>query len=358
MASKVPEPRAGVDWDNLGFGLTTKETQMLVAKCPGDGAWSDYTLVPYGPLPIEPAATALNYGQSIFEGMKAHRTAKGRIVVFRPEMNAYRLEDGAKRFVIQPIPGKLFLEMVAAVVRANADWVPPAGKGDLYLRPLLFGSGGALGVAPSPEFTMVIYVAPVGKYFASGARLKVESGHQRAAPRGVGSTKAAGNYAPCFEAQAAVKAKGFSDVIYLDAVAGANLEEAASSNLFVLGKDGILRTPKLGTILPGVTRNSILQLASHLANLKAHEGLKGVEETGVTVEMALDATEVVLTGTGAGLSPVAHLADDSRSVDLQLPGPVTTFLQEQLLAIRLEAAPDLFGWLWDVFEEDAEVRLK
>eukprot|EP00434_Breviolum_minutum_P009493 symbB.v1.2.008358.t2/scaffold524.1/size192337/7 len=204
-----PPPRSTVEWDNLGFGLTTKDTNMVVATCPRDGEWNSFKTEPYGALRLEPSATVLNYGQGIFEGLKAFRTSKGRIVLFRPDKNAQRMASGAERFLMPPVPKELFLEMCYEAVRKNADWVPPEGKGALYLRPLLMGSGAGLGVGPSPEFTFVIYVAPVGSYFAGGgARLRVETSHHRAADMGVGYVKAAGNYAPCFLPQKDAKEKG------------------------------------------------------------------------------------------------------------------------------------------------------
>merc|ERR1719253_2168503 len=280
---------------------------MAVARVQRDGSWDTFQLEPYGPLQLEPATTALNYGQSIFEGMKAFRTEAGRIVLFRPEMNARRIAEGAERFMMPPVPDELFVKAAAAVVRANADWVPPVGMGELYLRPVLFGSGAALGVGPSPEYTLVIYAAPVGKYFkANGARMKVETEHHRAAPLGCGDVKAAGNYAPCFASQAAARAAGFSDIVYLDA-AGKYVEEAAASNLFCLGGDGVLRTPSLGTILGGITRLSVLQLARELM-ASGESGLKGVEETSVTLDDIRGAKEAFVTGTGAGVTPIEHIA--------------------------------------------------
>ncbi|CAE8630944.1 unnamed protein product [Polarella glacialis] len=338
---------------------------MVVAKCQKDGEWADFQVQPYGPMEMEPAATVLNYGQALFEGMKAHRTSKGRIVLFRPEMNARRMARGAERFLMPPIPEKLFLEMCGAAVRANADWVPPEGKGELYLRPLLIGSGGALGVGASPEYTFVIYAAPVGRYFSgAGARLLVEGSHNRAAPLGTGDVKAAGNYAPCFAPQKAAKDAGYSDILYLDA-SGEHIEEAAASNFFCVDKDGVLRTPDLGTILPGVTRDSTLHLARLMA-AAGEAGLKGVKEGSVSVEDVLASSEAFVTGTGAGVTPVAHVAvsrkgfglqdilrashqDTKLSADFLTPGPVVSGLQEALRAVQRELRPDTDGWLWDAF---------
>mmetsp|Transcript_52280 Transcript_52280/g.163921 ORF Transcript_52280/g.163921 Transcript_52280/m.163921 type:complete len:380 (-) Transcript_52280:51-1190(-) len=345
---RYPAPRADVKWHELGFGLTTKDTKVAIATCPEGGEWSAVRVEPYGPLSIEPAATVLNYGQGVFEGMKAFRTTTGRIVLFRPQMNAQRLARGAERFLMPPVPQELFLSAVAAAVRANSEWVPPAGEGTFYLRPMLIGSGPTLGVRPSTEFTLIVYGAPVGKYFkGGGARMLVEAHHQRAAPKGVGDVKAAGNYAPCFSAQRKAAARGYSDVIYLD-VSGRCIEEAAASNFFCLGHDGILRTPSLGTILPGVTRDSVIQLAKRLAG----EGvIRGVREGEVSLEDVAGAKEAFVTGTGAGIAPVAHVTLPSgTAVDMDVPGPATKLIQDALRDIQMELAPDEFGWLWDPFE--------
>lgn len=346
-----PPPREGVNWEGLGFGLTTKDTHIVIAKSQPGGTWQEPQVKPYGPLPLEPSATILNYGQGIFEGMKAYRTHKGRIVLFRPEMNAKRFADGAERFLMPPVPEDLFLKMCGAAVRANADWVPPVSKGELYMRPLLFGSGGGLGVGPSSEYTFVIFVAPVEK--PGSASLRLEAQHQRAAPLGVGGVKAAGNYAPCFAAQREANQAGFSDVVYLD-VTGKFVEEAASSNLFCLGRDGILRTPELGTILPGITRESIIQLAQDsISSSDGPPSLKGVSVEPLHATALLDAAEIFVTGTGAGVRPISRIDGGNSaavgSTDLPCPGPVTEYLATQLQQVTTEAAEDTRGWLWDVF---------
>eukprot|EP00448_Togula_jolla_P022200 CAMPEP_0170582332 /NCGR_PEP_ID=MMETSP0224-20130122/7526_1 /TAXON_ID=285029 /ORGANISM="Togula jolla, Strain CCCM 725" /LENGTH=441 /DNA_ID=CAMNT_0010905547 /DNA_START=78 /DNA_END=1403 /DNA_ORIENTATION=+ len=345
----VPDPRPGIDWEPLGFGLTTRDTVMAVATCKLGGEWGEYKMVPYGTIPMEPAATVLNYGQALFEGMKAYRTKENRIVIFRPEMNALRMKQGAERFMMPPMPEQLFMEIVGETVRANADWVPPAGVGALYLRPLLIGSGGALGVAPSKEYSFIVYAAPVTQYFkGGGARMLVDRSHQRAAPLGAGNVKAAGNYAPCFQTQHQAKAAGFSDVIYLD-VGGENIEEAAASNFFCVGSDGILRTPALGSILSGVTRDSIIRLAKDLAS--GDSLIKGVEVGDVSLDTALSSSEAFVTGTGAGISPLEHLSADGRSVDFPAPGPISKLLQDSIRDIQVSNVPDSFNWLWDPFQD-------
>jgi len=343
-----PAPRAGVDWRKLGFGLATRDSQMVVATCSSGQMWGSCRAEPYGPLSLEPAATILNYGQGIFEGIKAYRTAKGRIVLFRPQKNAQRFADGARRLLMPPVPTQLFLEACSMAVRENADLVPPAGDGALYLRPLLFGSGSDLGVKPSSEYTMVVFVSPVGKYFGpdvTGARMQLCRDSQRAAPAGVGHIKCVGNYAQCFAAQREAKGDGFSDVVYLD-VTGEYIDEAAASNFFCVTPDRVIHTPQLGTILPGVTRDSIVQLVRRL-----RESDIQLQVGRVSAATALSSTEAFLTGTGAGITPIEHISSEEDAANFACPGPITQMLSEMLTDIQLERVPDTNRWLHDPFKE-------
>jgi len=353
-AVDYPAPRKH-DWDNLGFKFNGgPDTTMTIAKH-SDGKWGPVTSRPYGKIPLKPAATVLNHGQGIFEGVKAHRTSKGRIIIFRPLMNQKRFNTSAKQFLMPEVSEEMFLEAIGKCVRENAEWVPPCGKGSLYLRPLLLGTGQDLVVQPSSEYTFAIYCSPVGKYFGgSGARLKIIHEQHRAALGGVGNVKCLGNYAPCFEAQRDARAQGFSDVLYLEARCE-YIEEAAASNFFCLTPDGLLCTPELGSILPGVTRDSILQLARHHIKKKTvgETNLKEVKVGQISVSTALSATEVFLTGTGVGINPVSHIQPGSltsRSSDFPSPGPLATFIGQQLLDIQVENTEDIFGWLHDPFE--------
>jgi len=247
-----------------------------------------------------------------------------------------------------PVPTSLFLEAVGLAVKENAEWVPPCGEGALYLRPLLFGSGSDLGVKPSSEYTLVIYVSPVGQYFGPGtrgARMQLCVDHQRAAPRGIGHVKAAGNYAQCFSAQREAKADGFSDVIYLD-VGGEQIEEAAASNFFCVDENNVIHTPSLGQILPGVTRDSVIQLVRRLMKNGIHLNVGRVHKSTV-----LNATEAFLTGTGAGITPVEHISSGDESAEYVCPGPVTQMLKKMLTDIQLENVEDKQRWLHDPFVE-------
>lgn len=352
-----PAPKAGVDWAALGFGLTTRDTTMVCSTW-SRGTWSPLEAMPFGEIKMTPAATILNYGQGIFEGVKAHRTHKGRIVIFRPEANADRFEFSAKQFLM-PSPSKsMFMEALRMVVQENGSWVPPAGQGSLYIRPILFGSGPDLGVQPSSEYRFIIYCAPVGDYFSGkGASLEIMYQQHRAASGGVGHIKCVGNYAPCFEAQRVAKAAGFSDVLYLNSN-NEFIEEAAASNFFCITRDGELLTPELGSILPGVTRDSVLRLARHMLSTGdvGETGLRAVRECQVSVSCALSAAEAFLTGTGAGIVPIKHLQPGllpSRGKDFE-EGALTKKIGTWLSDIKEEKAEDIFGWLYDPFAKNGK----
>lgn len=224
-----PAPQANIDWDSFGFGLNGVKTDNMWVNtvsvdAQGNAEYSsacEDCLLPMGTLELSPTAAVLNYGQALFEGMKAFRRMDGSIAMFRPERNAMRMQQGAARFLMPAVPTDVFLDAADAVVRANARWVPPFGKGALYLRPLLMGTGEDLGVKPSNKLTFCIYCSPVGNYFKGGLkaiRLQAVRGFSRAAPGGSGAVKASGNYAPAFLVQRQVKSRGFDEVLCLDAV--------------------------------------------------------------------------------------------------------------------------------------------
>lgn len=222
-----PDPKANIDWDSFGFSLNGVRTdQMWVDTVASQGDDAEYSkipeecLKPLGPLGVTPMCTALNYGQSLFEGIKAFRRLDGSIAIFRPDRNALRMQKGASRFLMRPVPTDVFVEATEAVVRANAQWVPPCGKGALYIRPLLMGTGDDLGVKPSAVSTFCVYCTPVGNYFKGGLkaiRLQAVRGFSRAAPGGCGAVKAGGNYAAAFLAQKQVKSRGYDEILCLDA---------------------------------------------------------------------------------------------------------------------------------------------
>jgi branched-chain amino acid aminotransferase len=241
-----------------------------------------------------------------------------------------------------PVPEEMFLDAIEQTVAANARWVPPTGKGALYIRPVLWGSGAILGVAPSPEYTFMVYVCPVGPYFKGGMHpiaLMVSEDYHRAAPGGSGSVKAIGNYAPGMMPSKNAKKEGFAEVIYLDAVHHRYVEEVGAANFFCV-KDGVIHTPELtGTILPGITRASIIDLARHF-------GYEVIEEK-VDIDFVLEADECFCAGTAAVISPIGAICQGevcTMYCNNEL-GPVTKELYDALTGIQTQAAPDEFGWV-------------
>ena len=342
-------PKQDFDWDNLGFGLV-ETSFMYRTECAIDGEWTKGTVVPYGNLSMHPSAAVLNYGQGIFEGMKAFRTAgSDDVVVFRPDQNAARFAEGAGRMSMPPVPADVFIDAVKKCVSANREWVPPEGKGSLYLRPLLIGSGPILGLGPAPSYTFLIYCSPVASYFKGGKMapidLTVEETYHRAAPGGTGSTKCIGNYSPVLKVQLAAKKAGFSDVIYLDAVENKYIEEVSSCNFFCV-KGKTIATPALGgSILPGITRKSIIDIAR----------AKGftVEERNVSVEEVLEADECFCCGTAVVVVPVGSITVKGEKTQFQggKTGPVAQEMYDELTGIQSGKVEGPDGWLEVVPEE-------
>jgi branched-chain amino acid aminotransferase len=320
---------------------------MYVSEWTDGKGWDQGGMKPYGPMQLMPSAQVLNYGQAVFEGMKAQRTPSGSIVLFRPDRNAARIAAGAARLSMPPFPEARFVEAVAECVKANTDFVPPLGKGALYLRPLLMGTGPILGLGPAPSYTFTIYAAAVGSYFKSGQLtpidLIVEEHFHRAAPGGMGGTKAAGNYSPVLVTQLEAKRKNYADVVYLDAKTDTYLEEVSSCNIFVR-KGKTIKTPPLGgTILPGVTRDSIIQLARRLG----YE----VHEEPVSVHEAMEADEVFTTGTAVVVCSVGSLTykGNRRSyVEDGAAGSTALELYTALTQLQTAQAEDPFGWVYKV----------
>ena len=333
-----------IDWDKLTFSLTPTDT-MYVATTTAEDPWMPGDLRPYGNISISPAAGVLNYGQGLFEGMKAYRTAKDRVVFFRPDENARRMQRGADRLKMPPVPESIFIDAVEQVVQANIDYLPPMGRGAMYVRPLLMGSGPVLGVAPAPSYSFMIYVTPVGPYFKGGMKaidLLISNEFHRAAPGGSGGVKAIGNYAPGMMPSMIAKSKGYAEVIYLDARTSTYIEEVGAANFFCV-KDNVLYTPELtGTILPGITRASIIALARHLGY--------DVHEEKVSAEFAMSADEAFCCGTAAVISPIGSITHDDKKVTYGdgTPGIMTTTLYDMLTGIQNEKQEDIFGWLHEV----------
>ncbi len=335
-----------IDWDNLTFSLTPARS-MYIAEQRDNNAWEPGKLVPFGNVSMSPAAGVLNYGQGVFEGLKAFRTSRDRIVLFRPENNAVRAIDSAERLCIPPVPKEMFVEALLEVVRDNADYIPPCGKGSLYVRPVIWGTGEVLGVKPVQSYTFLVFVSPVGNYFKSSEKclhLKITNKFHRAAPRGTGGLKAIGNYAASLLPQKLAKKAGFDEVIYLNAANENFVEELGSANLFIL-KDQTLVTPSLtGSILPGVTRDSVIQISKEILNLE-------VQEKTVSVDEVLDADEVFCSGTAVTVTSIGKITTDEtfRIISGGKIGPFTRRIGEIFSEIRNETVNDQFKWLYPVF---------
>ena len=329
-----------IDWDELTFSFTETD-RMYIATCKEGDEWEPGVMQDFQSLSLSPAAGVINYGQGLFEGMKAQYAADGKVVLFRPEHNARRAQDGGRRLGMPPVPEDIFLDAVKQTVRENLRWVPPMGKGALYVRPLLFGSGAILGVAPAPEYTFLVYVSPVGPYFKGGitpTSLRVSDEFHRAAPGGSGGVKAIGNYAPGMVPSKMAKKEGYSEIIYLDAVHHRYVEEVGAANFFCV-KDGVISTPELtGTILPGVTRMSVIELAES----RGYE----VREEKVDVGYAMDADECFCVGTAAVISAIGRIEHGESVVEYcgGEVGPIAMELYEGLTAIQQRREPDELGW--------------
>ncbi|XP_057491669.1 branched-chain amino acid aminotransferase 2, chloroplastic-like [Actinidia eriantha] len=337
----VPYELADIDWDNLGFAITPTD-YMYIMKCSEGQSFTKGELQRFGNIELSPAAGVLNYGQGLFEGLKAYRKHDGRIILFRPEENALRLMMGAERMCMPSPTIEQFVDAVKATVLANKKWVPPPGKGSLYIRPLLMGSGAGLNLAPAPEYTFLIYVSPVGSFFKEGIapiHLVVETEVHRAMPGGTGGVKTIGNYGSVLKAQTLAKAKGFTDVLYLDCVNKKYLEEVSACNVFVV-KGNIISTPAVkGTILPGITRKSIIDIAQS-------QGYQ-VEERLVAVEELLDADEVFCTGTAVVISPVGSITYRDERVSYRNGGigVVSQQLYSALTGLQMGLMEDKMDWI-------------
>ncbi|XP_014508284.1 branched-chain-amino-acid aminotransferase 2, chloroplastic isoform X2 [Vigna radiata var. radiata] len=332
------ESAAEVNWDELGFNLVTTD-YMYVMKCAKGDKFSEGSLLPYGNIEISPCSGILNYGQGIFEGLKAHRTEDGRILLFRPDENGLRMKRGADRMCMPSPSVDQFVNAVKLTVLANKRWVPPLGKGSLYLRPLLIGTGPLLGLAPAPEYTFLIYCSPVGSYHKGALNLKVEDKLYRAisGSGGTGGIKSVTNYAPVYTAIIDAKANGFSDVLFLDSATGKYIEEASACNVFVV-KGNTISTPSLdGTILPGITRKSIIEVAIDLGYQ--------VMERAVSVEEMLVADEMFCTGTAVVVNSVASVSYKETTRDYKTgPETLSAKLRKTLVGIQTGCLEDKKSW--------------
>ncbi len=337
---------ANLDWSNLGFGY--HETEKRYVSNYKDGKWSEGELTSDPTVTLNECAGVFQYAQTIFEGLKAYRTENGKIVIFRPDLNGERLENSAKRLEMPVYPKDKFVEAVKAVVKANADMVPPYGSGaTLYIRPYMFATGPVIGVKPSTEYQFRIFTTPVGPYFKGGAKpitIKV-SDFDRAAPHGTGNIKAGLNYAMSLHAIVTAHAEGFDENMYLDPGTRTYVEETGGANFLFVTKDGTVVTPKSDSILPSITRRSLMYVAEHYLGLK-------VEHRPVRFDEVKDFAECGLCGTAAVISPVGKINDHGKEICLpsgmEEMGPVTKKLYETLTGIQMGHIEAPEGWIYEV----------
>ncbi|MCI8638661.1 MAG: branched-chain amino acid aminotransferase [Coprococcus sp.] len=332
-----------IDWSNIGFGYM--QTDKRYVSNYKEGRWDEGGLTSDANVVLNECAGVLQYAQTIFEGLKAYTTEDGRIVMFRPDMNAKRMVNSAKRLEMPVFPEERFIDAVTQTVKANAAYVPPYGSGaTLYIRPYMFGSNPVIGVKPADEYQFRVFTTPVGPYFKGGAKpivIKV-SDFDRAAPHGTGHIKAGLNYAMSLHAIMTAHAEGFAENMYLDAATRTKVEETGGANFIFITKDNKVVTPKSDSILPSITRRSILYVAEKYLGLET-------EEREVCFDEVKDFAECGLCGTAAVISPVGKIVDHGTEICLPSGmddmGPVTKKLYETLTGIQMGHIEAPEGWI-------------
>jgi len=350
MRHPAPVPSATRDQAiaDPGFGKVFTDHMVTIDWSDGHG-WHNATLGPRGPLTLDPAAAVLHYAQEIFEGMKAYKLEDGSMALFRPDENARRFNRSAQRMAMPEMPEEAFVEAVRQLVLADAAWFPPVEGGSLYLRPFMFASEAFLGVRPAKEYKFLVIATAAGNYFKAGVpavSIWVSKDYTRAAPGGTGAAKCGGNYAASLVPHAAAVAKGFDQVCFLDAAEHRWVEELGGMNVFFVFDDGRIVTPPLtGTILPGITRDSLMTLARE-------EGLQVSEERYSIDQWRADAAsgrliECFACGTAAVVTPIGKVASDDGefTVGSGGPGQQTGSLRAKLVAIQRGSAEDKHGWV-------------
>lgn len=335
--------KRNIDWQNLGFGYI-KTDKRFVANFK-NGAWDEGSLTDDDMISMSECAGVLQYAQTIFEGMKAYTTEKGETVIFRPDMNAKRFADSARRMEMPVYPEDKFVDAVKSVVKANSSFVPPYGSGaSLYLRPYMFGINPVIGVKPAEDYQFRTFATPVGPYFKGGVKpltLRI-SDFDRAAPNGTGHIKAGLNYAMSLHAIVSAHNEGYDENMYLDARTRTKVEETGGANFLFITKDNTVVTPKSDSILPSITRRSLMYVAKEYLGLKT-------EEREVYKEELSSFSECGLCGTAAVISPVGKIVDHGKEIALPSGmtemGPVTKKLYDTLTGIQMGRIEAPKGWL-------------
>ena len=332
-----------LDWSNLGFGYV-KTDKRYVSNFK-NGAWDEGTLTDNADIVLNECAGVFQYAQTVFEGLKAYTTEDGHIVTFRPDLNASRLADSARRLEMPVFPEERFVDAVQKVVEANAAYVPPYGSGaTLYIRPYMMGTNPVIGVKPADEYQFRMFCTPVGPYFKGGAKpitIRV-SDYDRAAPCGTGNIKAGLNYAMSLHAIVTAHADGFGENMYLDPKTRTKVEETGGANFIFVTKDNKLVTPKSDSILPSITRRSLVYVAEHYLGMK-------VEHREVYFDEVKDFAEAGLCGTAAVISPIGKIVDHGKEIlipsGMEEMGPVTKKLYDTLTGIQMGRIEAPEGWI-------------
>ena len=335
--------KKNIDWSNLGFGYVQTDKRFVANF--KDGAWDEGTLTEDPNIVLNECAGVLQYAQTVFEGMKAYTTEDGRIVTFRPDLNAARMADSAKRLEMRVYPEDKFVEAIVKTVKANEAYVPPYGSGaTLYVRPYMFGSNPVIGVKPADEYQFRILTTPVGPYFKGGVKpltIKI-SDFDRAAPHGTGHIKAGLNYAMSLHAIVTAHQEGYDENMYLDAATRTKVEETGGANFIFVTKDNKVVTPKSSSILPSITRRSLMYVAKEYLGLEA-------EEREIHLDEVKDFAECGLCGTAAVISPVGKIVDHGKEIcfpsGMEKMGPVTQKLYDTLTGIQMGRIEAPEGWL-------------
>ncbi len=342
MTQTEEQKALNIDWENLGFSYIKTDYRFISYW--KDGKWDDGEMTTDNKVHISEGSPVLHYGQSCFEGMKAYRTKDGSINLFRPEENAKRMINSCQRLLMPEFPVEKFVEAAKAVVKANEKWVPPYNTGStLYMRPYMIGVGDNIGVSPATEYIFSIFVMPVGPYFKGGLTPTnfIVSDYDRAAPHGTGAAKVGGNYASSLLPGKEAHDRNFSDCIYLDPATHTKIEEVGSANFFGITKDNRFVTPKSPSILPSITKYSLLYLAEHNLGME-------VEEGDVYIDKLDEFSEAGACGTAAVISPIGGIqnGDDFHIFYSETEvGPVTRKLYEELTGIQFGDLEAPEGWI-------------
>jgi branched-chain amino acid aminotransferase len=342
LRSRLPQ----VDFNNLPFGKVYTDHMFLADF--REGEWKNLRIMPYGYIPMSPASPALHYGQSIFEGMKAYRSQSGEVLTFRPLDNWKRLNISAERMCLAQVPEELFMEGLMSLINIDREWIPEVKGSSLYIRPFLFSADEYIGIRPSQDFTFMIILSPVGPYYSSPVKVKIETHYTRAVAGGTGFAKAGGNYGGAIYPSKLAHAEGFDQLIWTDGVEHKYIEESGTMNVMFVMNDTLITPALSDSILAGITRDSVVKLAKHWG-MKVEERKISVKELVQGLENGT-VTEAFGAGTAATIAHIEVIAYEGKRY--QLP-PVASRkfsnkVYEELEAIKHGRAQDPFGWMYKI----------